>query len=70
MSHALLPPQLPDPVFDLAVEVFGGPAQAEAWLGRRAMGLDGNRPRDLMLTTEGSQIVRDFLLRIAYSVYS
>jgi uncharacterized protein (DUF2384 family) len=34
------------------------------------MGLDGHRPKDLLRTPEGTQIVRDFLVGLAYCVYA
>jgi Protein of unknown function (DUF2384) len=53
-----------------ASEVFGGREAAEAWMSRPAMGLDGLRPIDWLQTAEGVQVVRDFLARLEYCVYS
>lgn len=53
-----------------AVEVFGGKQQAKEWLGRPAMGLDRQRPIELLQTLEGAEIVASFLGRVEYGVYT
>jgi putative toxin-antitoxin system antitoxin component (TIGR02293 family) len=53
-----------------ASEVFGGKEQAEAWMDRPAMGLDGQRPIEMLQTVQGAEIVNDFLTRLEYNVYS
>lgn len=65
----------PDPIIveqilTQASEVFGGREDAEAWLSRPAVGLDGQRPIDWLQTAEGVHVVRDFLARLEYCVYS
>lgn len=53
-----------------ATDVFGGKEAAEAWLSKTAMGLDGQRPIDLLQTVQGAELVNDFLTRLQYGVYS
>lgn len=53
-----------------ASEVFGDKQRAEEWLTKSAMGLDGQRPIDLLQTVQGAEIVNDFLTRLEYGVYS
>lgn len=53
-----------------ATEVFGGKEAAEQWLSRPAMGLDRQRPIDLLQTVQGAELVNDYLTRIEYGVYS
>ena len=52
-----------------ASDVFGSQAEAEQWLERPAMGLDGRRPIDLLATPAGVELVEEFLRRIEYGVY-
>ncbi|WP_018912850.1 antitoxin Xre/MbcA/ParS toxin-binding domain-containing protein [Thiomonas sp. FB-6] len=53
-----------------ASEVFGGVQQAEAWMDKPAMGLDGCRPIEMLQTLQGVEVVNDFLTRLEYGVYS
>ena len=53
-----------------ATDVFGGKEAAEAWMSKTAMGLDGQRPIDLLQTVQGAELVNDFLTRLQYGVYS
>ena len=41
-----------------------------AWMLNPAMGLNRQRPVDLLLTEEGVQQLHDFLGRLEYGVYS
>ena len=52
-----------------AVEVFGSNEEAELWLRRPALGLNGERPIDLLRSPEGKRLVQDFLDRLEYGVY-
>jgi putative toxin-antitoxin system antitoxin component (TIGR02293 family) len=52
-----------------ATAVFGSQDEAERWLERPAIGLDGRRPIDLLATPAGVELVEDFLERLAYGVY-
>jgi len=63
-------PSIAEQILSMAAEVFGGRELAEAWMHRPAMGLDGQRPIDWLQTAEGVQVVRDFLARLEYCVYS
>lgn len=53
-----------------ATEIFGGKEEAERWMSKPAMGLDGQRPIDLLQTVQGAELVNDFLTRLEYGVYS
>ncbi len=52
-----------------ATDVFGSRAEAEAWLLRPAMGLNGASPVDMMHTQESRQHVDDFLGQLEHGVY-
>lgn len=52
-----------------ATTIFGSQEEAEAWLERPALGLDSNRPIDLLSTPAGVEIVESHLERIEYGVY-
>lgn len=53
-----------------ATDVFGSQADAETWLDRPAMGLDQNRPIDLLATPAGVELVEEHLTRLEYGVYA
>jgi putative toxin-antitoxin system antitoxin component (TIGR02293 family) len=53
-----------------ATEVFGGIEDAQRWMSRPAMGLNGQRPIDLLETIQGAELVTDFLTRLEHGVYS
>lgn len=53
-----------------ATSIFGSQEEAEQWLARPAMGLDGHRPLDLLATPAGVELVEDFLERLEYGVYT
>lgn len=53
-----------------ATEVFGSQAEAEQWLERPAIGLNQNRPIDLLATAAGVELVEDHLRRLEYGVYT
>jgi len=53
-----------------ATEVFGSEDRAEQWISKPAVGLDGQRPIDLLQTVQGAELVSDFLGRLEFNVYS
>ena len=53
-----------------AAGIFGGLEQAEHWMTRPATGLDGLRPIELVETLQGAGLLKDFLGRLEYGVYS
>ena len=53
-----------------ATAVLGARAEAEQWLERPAIGLDGRRPIDLLATPAGVEILEDHLERLDYGVYT
>jgi putative toxin-antitoxin system antitoxin component (TIGR02293 family) len=53
-----------------ASEVFGSQEEAEQWLERPAIGLDNNRPLDLLDTPTGVEMVENYLGRMASGVYT
>lgn len=52
-----------------ATAVLGSQDEAEQWLERPALGLDGRRPIDLLATPAGVELVEDLLRRLEYGVY-
>jgi putative toxin-antitoxin system antitoxin component (TIGR02293 family) len=55
--------------FTKAVEIFGSKEEAELWLRRPAMALDGKRPVDLLRSPEGKSLVQELLGRLEHGVY-
>lgn len=55
--------------FTKAVEVFGSKEEAELWLRRPAIALNGERPIDLVRSLEGKLLVQELLDRLEYGVY-
>ena len=53
-----------------ATEIFGSKEEAERWMSKPAMGLDGKRPIELLQTVQGAELVNDFLGRLEYGVYT
>ena len=53
-----------------AAKVFGSKEAAQRWLYLPAVGLNRNRPIDLLKTLQGARVVSDYLGRLAYGVYS
>jgi len=53
-----------------AEDVLGTREAALEWLRKKAVGLEGNRPLDLMETPQGAEIVKTLLDRMAYGVYA
>lgn len=53
-----------------AEEVLGSREEAEQWLARPALGLDGRRPIDLMATPQGSDLVKTLLGQMEHGVYA
>jgi putative toxin-antitoxin system antitoxin component (TIGR02293 family) len=52
-----------------ATEVFGSQEEAERWLERPAIGLNRQRPIDLLATPAGMEMVERFLGQLEYGVY-
>ncbi|MEX1153246.1 antitoxin Xre-like helix-turn-helix domain-containing protein [Parvibaculum sp.] len=52
-----------------ATDLLGSQPEAEQWLERPAMGLDRQRPIDLLETPAGVEMVEDFLTQLEYGVY-
>lgn len=53
-----------------AAELFGGLEAAQRWMSSPVMGLDGARPVELLRTSQGTQLVTEFLERIERGVYN
>lgn len=69
MSTESTPPTASD-IIAKAIEVFGDLAEAQRWMSNAALGLDGQRPIDLLETAQGAALVGDYLTRLEYGVYS
>jgi len=52
-----------------AISIFGGRMAAEEWLAEPAIGLDWEKPIDLLINSIGYEVVTDYLTRIEYGVY-
>ena len=52
-----------------ATKVFGSEEDAEAWMERPALGLDGHKPIDLLSTPAGMKLVKGFLDQMEHGVY-
>lgn len=52
-----------------AAKVLGSETEADAWMEKKAIGIGGRVPLDVMLTPEGRVALRDYLARIEYGVY-
>lgn len=57
-------------ILGLASAVFGSQEAAEDWLARPAIGLDEERPIDLVDTPAGIELVETYLGRMAHGVYT
>ena len=57
-------------IVDKATAVLGSQAEAEKWLKTKAVGLEQQRPIDLLATPVGIQLVEQFLERLEYGVYA
>ncbi|GAA5172364.1 antitoxin Xre/MbcA/ParS toxin-binding domain-containing protein [Viridibacterium curvum] len=74
-ESALLSPGASDRLLRLAsvaqqaMDVLGSQEAAEAWLAKPAIGLDRNRPIDLITTSAGTGAVKALLKRMDYEVY-
>ena len=53
-----------------ATRVLGSQDEAEQWLRRPAIGLDQERPIDLLTTPAGVKLVEDYLGRLEYDGYT
>ena len=53
-----------------ATRVLGSQDEAEQWLRRSAIGLDQQRPIDLLTTPAGVKLVEDYLGRLEYDGYT
>ena len=53
----------------LAETVFGNTDDADEWLNKPAVALNGRSPVDLLTTRSGAVLVKDLLIRLEYCVY-
>ena len=59
-----------DEILATATGVLGSREAAERWMEEPAIGLEQRRPSDLLSTSAGADIVRTFLERLQYGVYT
>lgn len=57
-------------ILSRAVDAIGNQEEAERWMERPALALNGQRPIDLMRTPAGIEILETLLGRIEYGVYT
>jgi putative toxin-antitoxin system antitoxin component (TIGR02293 family) len=60
----------PNGIREQAIQVFGSYEAAEWWMTHPVMGLDGQRPIDMLGTFLSREQVSDFLYRLEYGVYT
>jgi putative toxin-antitoxin system antitoxin component (TIGR02293 family) len=60
----------PVKILTRAVEIFASQEEAARWLEQPALGLDQQRPIDLLQTPAGVRLVEDFLGHLEYGVYN
>lgn len=68
MEQSLRAAQLAE-ILEKATQVLGARYAAEAWMGRRTMGLDGMVPLEVLAMPDGFPMLRDHLIRMEYGVY-
>ncbi|WP_031320817.1 type II RES/Xre toxin-antitoxin system antitoxin [Pseudomonas piscis] len=56
-------------VLSKAQEIFGSSEQAQEWMAKPVMALDGHKPVDLLTNPIGFELVDEFLTRLEYGVY-
>jgi putative toxin-antitoxin system antitoxin component (TIGR02293 family) len=57
-------------VMEQATAVLGARDVAERWLAAPAAGLDRRRPIDLLISSDGTKMVKTLLSRMEYGVYA
>ena len=57
-------------ILSRTIEVLGTQEEAEHWLERPALALNGQRPIDLLRTPAGVEMVETLLIRLEYGVYT
>jgi putative toxin-antitoxin system antitoxin component (TIGR02293 family) len=56
-------------ILSQAAKVLGSAAAADAWMTRKATGLDSKMPLEMMMNPEGCLALSDHLVRLEYGVY-
>jgi putative toxin-antitoxin system antitoxin component (TIGR02293 family) len=54
---------------EILAKALGSQEDAEGWLQTPAIGLNRQRPIDLLATRAGAEIVENFLSQLEYGVY-
>lgn len=57
-------------ILEAAKRVFGTDEAAQRWLTAPALGLNQQRPVDLLASADGRQAIVDFLGRLEFNVYT
>jgi putative toxin-antitoxin system antitoxin component (TIGR02293 family) len=57
-------------LYKQAVKVFGSRKKLDIWIDEPNLALGGNKPKDLLDSTLGVQLIRDELQRIEYGILS
>jgi putative toxin-antitoxin system antitoxin component (TIGR02293 family) len=61
---------VPIAILARVVEILGPKEEADTWFTKPAIGLDGNRPIDFVATTNGLELLEQYLTRMEYGVYT
>jgi putative toxin-antitoxin system antitoxin component (TIGR02293 family) len=62
--------EIPQDIMELAVAVFSSDAVAKEWLHAPQMGLNQQKPVDLVQTAEGAELVKSLLTRMQFGTFS
>lgn len=57
-------------VFGQATQIFGCEVSAEAWMTKAAIGLANRKPIDLLATSSGVALVKEYLARLEFNVHT
>jgi putative toxin-antitoxin system antitoxin component (TIGR02293 family) len=64
-----MPAQAAEAVLAKAAAVFGSRQAAEEWMDKPAIGLNRQKPIDLLSSIEGRELVCTYLTQIEFGVY-
>ncbi len=56
-------------MYQLAMNVLGSEENAEGWMHKPALGLNGQIPAELIRTTNGAKQVEKLLMQIEHGIY-
>ena len=57
-------------ILKIGTDVFGDKVKFKSWLNTKNLSLGGSKPKELLDTNFGTNLVKDELIRIAYGVFA